>query len=300
MKKNERNPLVLLFLSALLNSSSAADLDQYARSRQNDLRISVYATAGDVQNYLASPEGLREAISLLRAHGVTRLFLEFYRGGVIPDSAVLAEARDHFLAHDIDVAGGIATVPGRGFGVRQQGRLTWFNWEASETRDSLSVVMRYGAALFDTLIVDDFLCTADTSRLSVRAKGERSWSEYRRDLLSRFARDHLIAPARQVDPEIEIIIKYPQWYDRFHLFGYDVARQSGQFDAVWVGTETRGAHTPRYGFVQPYEAYVNYSWIRSVSDKVAGAWFDHGDCDGLDFIDQAYPVSYTHLTLPTN
>jgi hypothetical protein len=86
-----------------------------------------------------------------------------------------------------------------------------------------------------------------------------------------------------------MIIKYPQWYDRFHLFGYDVARESPLFDALWVGTETRGARTQRFGFTQPYEGFVNYRWISSVAGRLpGGAWFDHGDCDGPDFVEQAW------------
>ena len=48
-------------------------------------------------------------------------------------------------------------------------------------------------------------------------------------------------------------------------------------------------YTQRYGFVQPYEGFVNYSWIKDiVGSKIGAAWFDHGDCDADDFIEQAY------------
>ncbi len=61
------------------------------------------------------------------------------------------------------------------------------------------------------------------------------------------------------------------------------------FDGVWVGTETRGQYTQRFGFVQPYEGFINYRWISTLAgDKIGGAWFDHGDCTDLDFIEQAY------------
>ncbi|MCK5207895.1 MAG: hypothetical protein KAQ79_07740, partial [Cyclobacteriaceae bacterium] len=121
------------------------------------------------------------------------------------------------------------------------------------------------------------------------AKGERSWSEYRRQLLTGLATSVFIEPARSVNPDINMIIKYPQWYDRFHMFGYDVETGPKLFDQVWVGTETRGQYTQRFGFVQPYEGFVNYSWISTLAgNKIGGAWFDHGDCDQLDFIEQAY------------
>jgi hypothetical protein len=105
----------------------------------------------------------------------------------------------------------------------------------------------------------------------------------------RLAREVFIGPAKRVNPGITMTVKYPQWYDRFQMFGYDVPRQSAQFDQTWVGTETRGANTQRFGFTQPYEGFVNYRYIKSIAgDKVATAWFDHGDCDANDFLDQAY------------
>jgi hypothetical protein len=99
------------------------------------------------------------------------------------------------------------------------------------------------APIFDSFIVDDFLCTADTSLESKATKGERSWSQYRRDLLAELQSSLFIDPLRKVNPDIDMIIKYPQWYDRFHLFGYDVVRETELYDQVWVGTETRNMNT---------------------------------------------------------
>jgi len=132
---------------------------------------------------------------------------------------------------------------------------------------------------------DDFLCSADTSEISNKARGEKSWSQYRMDLLTDLSGNLFIKTARDEKPNITIIIKYPQWYDRFHKFGYDVVREPKLYDKVWVGTETRGPATQRMGFVQQYEGFVNLRWLNSCSEgKVHGAWFDHIDCDEYDFI----------------
>ena len=75
----------------------------------------------------------------------------------------------------------------------------------------------------------------------------------------------------------------------FSLFGYDVASEPALYDSVWVGTESRGQYTQRYGYVQPYLGFINYRWLASLShSKIGGAWFDHGDCTDEDFIEQAY------------
>jgi len=91
------------------------------------------------------------------------------------------------------------------------------------------------------------------------------------------------------NPKISVILKYPQWYDRFHIYGYDVVREPKMFDKIWIGTETRGPETQYMGFVKQYEGFVNFKWLSSIAPaKTGGAWFDHIDCDEFDFIDQAY------------
>ena len=294
MKNNRITILVLLLISLLSsactkNTNEIDDMFTYAKSRSNDLQLGVYVTAHAVKNLLSNDIGRREAISIFRANGITKVYIEVYRSGLVVDQSLLEKVRDTFLKHEIEVVGGIATVPGKDFGVKQEGKLGWFNWQNPKTQNDLKEVVKMAAKVFDEFIVDDFLCTADTSDESKIAKGERSWSEYRRDLLTKLSSEIFIEPAKEVNPDIKMIIKYPQWYDRFHLFGYELGREPELFDKVYVGTETRGQYTQRFGFVQPYEGFVNYSWIKDiVGNKIGGAWFDHGDCDANNFIEQAY------------
>lgn len=252
------------------------------------LRWSAYLTTGSVQRLAHEADAARDAPEILRGLNITKVYLEFFRGAEVKSADIIA-VRDALRAEGFLVSGGIATVPGPDGGVRQEGGLDWLNWQDSKTREDIAAIMRRAAPLFDEIIVDDFFCTGDEGPLSVEAKGERTWSEYRRALMVKTAKDTIIAPARSTNPDIQLIIKYPQWYDRFHEFGYDVAAKSELFDRIWVGTETRGANTQRYGFVQPYEGFVNFRWLASIGkQKTGGAWFDHGDCDADDFIEQAY------------
>jgi hypothetical protein len=261
----------------------------FAKAHVDDLRISVYCTAHTIEQLFSTEPGRREAVSLMRANGITKVYLEVYRSGLVVNTALLSEVIRYFETAGFEVVGGIATVPGGDFGMPQEGKLGWFNWQNPKTQHDLKQVMLDVSPLFDTFIVDDFLCTGDTSLESKSAKGAQSWSVYRRNLLTELATSIFIEPAKSVNPDIHMIIKYPQWYDRFHMFGYDVESGPKLFDEVWVGTETRGQYTQRFGFVQPYEGFVNYRWLASLSGgKIGGAWFDHGDCDELDFIEQAY------------
>jgi len=265
------------------------DLYNYAQAHKNDLRFGTYITVGAVKAHLNDIDGRREALSVIKSLGITKVFIETYRSGTVADEELLVDVRDFFKKNGIDVVGGIATVPGKDFGVRQEGQLGWFNYQHPETQKNLEKVTRLTARVFDEVIIDDFLCSADTSELSNKARGKKSWAQYRMDLLTDLSENLFIKTARDENPDVTIIIKYPQWYDRFHMFGYDVVREPKLYDKVWVGTETRGPITQRMGFVQPYEGFVNFRWLNSCSNgKVAGAWFDHIDCNEYDFINQTY------------
>jgi len=282
-------PIYFSILSCNPITEPSEDVFSLALSRKNDLKLSIYFTAQAVDQLLSNEAGRREAISLLKANGITTVYIEVYRSGMVVPNELLKSVTTFFKTNGFEVVGGIATVPGGKFGKAQEGRLGWFNWENKKTRDDLEHLMDSIAPIFDAFIVDDFLCTADTSVESKTAKKDLSWTQYRQNLLVDFSEKHLIGPAKKANPDIRMIIKYPQWYDRYHLFGYDVARQPEQYDEVAIGTETRNQYTKRFGFVQPYEGFVNYRWMSSLSgSKMRAAWFDHIECSEQDFIDQAY------------
>ncbi|MBK7979129.1 MAG: hypothetical protein IPK06_03775 [Ignavibacteriae bacterium] len=284
--------IVMLFSSLVFcqtKTDKIEDQFEFAKSRIKDLRLSSYITAHAVRDLLNNETGRREALSVLRCNGITKVYIEVYRSGLAVDKKLLSEVKNYFVKNNFEVVGGIATVPGDTFGVKQEGKLGWFNWQNEKTQTDLKNVVKISAEIFDEFIVDDFLCTGDTSAESKSAKGIRTWSQYRRELLTKISEEIFVKPAKEVNPKIKMIVKFPQWYDRFHLFGYDLSTKPKIYDEVWVGTETRGQYTQRYGFVQPYEGFINYSWIKDiVKDKIGGAWFDHGDCDKNDFIEQAY------------
>jgi len=284
-----RTLLVVGLLVVAPSVAAGQGLLEAARQRADDLRFGSYATSRQVEQ-LATDADYRAAVwATIERMGITKVYLEVYRGGHTVPPGQLVQVRDWLRERDIAVVGGIATVPGGEVGVRQEGPLGWFNWQNAKTQRDLRRIIRDSAPVFDTFIVDDFLCTGDVSDESRQAKGERSWGAYRRDLLTELAQSVFVGPAKEANPDITMIVKYPQWHDRFHLFGYDTATFPRIFDRVWVGTETRGRHTQRFGFVQPYEGFVNYRWLAGIAGgKIGGAWFDHGDCAEHDFLDQAY------------
>lgn len=288
-------PAILLLLALLAPSSFAANTPPSA------LVLEVYATSGQVNQSFATEESRKAALEKFRALGITKVYLEVVRGGEHARPEILLAARDFFRANGVEAAAGVATLPGPDYGVGSNGTQYAMNYEAPETREALRGTMEFCAREFDEIIVDDFLMTDDESEVSVKARGDRSWSEYRLDLLTEIARDVLIAPAKAVNPNVSITLKFPQWYDRFHVYGYNPETAIELFDRIWVGAETRDPETLRFGYTQPTEGFVNFSWLRSIGgEKVQGAWFDHIECDENVFIMQAFQsilAGASHITL---
>src|SRR5690606_13340658 len=120
--------------------------------------------------------GRREAVSVLRCNGISKVYVEVYRPELVVATDLLESTVSFLKKNGFEVVGGIATLPGGDVGVAQQGPLTWFNWQNPKTQTDLKKIVEDAAPLFDTFILDDFFCTADTSQESKTAKGDRSWS----------------------------------------------------------------------------------------------------------------------------
>lgn len=253
------------------------------------VRFEAYVTAHQVEQLLASDESRNEALARFQDLGISKVFLETVRSGFKPSAETLTAARDFFRGRGLEVSGAVATTNGNDFGVASNQPGIWLNYQSEKTQADMAEHFRWIAGLFDELMIDDFFATDDESEISAEARGDRSWSEYRLELMMEFAARHVIAPAREANPDVQLILKFPQWYDRFHKFGYDAALAHTLFDRIWVGTETRNPETQRFGFTMPTMGYINYSWLAGLSgDKIGGGWYDFGDCTPETYLMQGY------------
>ncbi len=248
-------------------------------------RFSTLFTAQDIGAYLGSEESLEQAIQWCRDTGVTKVFLETFRGNQTANRDQLIRARDRFRAEGFIVHGCITPT--------QMGKLsTGWNiiscYTNEATRAQSREVFKYAAELFDVIMIDDFLftdCECDECRA---AKGDRSWDDYRLELMARASKEDMIDVAKAANPRAELIIKYPEWYDRFHQRGYGVVRQTDIFDWTWIGTETRDPDSERWGKKPQYGAYWLSQWAKAVSgDKLGGGWFDPYGTSPATYVEQA-------------
>lgn len=261
---------------------------ELARENRDVLVLSNYITVDSVNNFLDTQEGRERTLKRLEQCGVTKIYLDLMRSGEWADEANTVANRDYFRTAGLEVAAGITTSPGQGFGVLNSDE-NGYCWTHPQSRADLRRVAEMAARHFDEVIVDDFFTFRCFCERCDRARGGRDWEEFHLARMTQLAQEDLIEPIHSLNPNCKVVIKYPQWYDKFHEFGYDIANEVRLFDAVFAGTESRNPRTERYGYVEPFEGFFNYSWIRSIAkEKMIGGWYDYGDITPDVFREQGY------------
>ncbi len=286
------------FLGMIPAAAVAAqdDLWQLAKRRSNVHRFSTLFTAQDVRDRLSTEQGLAAAVDWCRKTAVTRVFVEEYRDRYRAERRLLENARDRFRREGIEVSGCITTTQ---MGKRSTGWNIMSCFTDRRTQENVKSVFEYAASLFDEIMIDDFWftdcacpeCDRARSAKQVDIGGQKfdvrgdTWDDYRGELLYQLSRLYVLGAARQVNPKVKIIIKYPQWYDHFHERGYDVARETQIFDRIWVGTETRDRE---HKGAMPYEAYFIMRWLGGIGgEKCGGGWYDPYDTHEATYLEQA-------------
>jgi hypothetical protein len=309
MKTNRRSVFHFLSVSFLCRALLAPvaaqpyappqDLWQFANDRAQAHRFSTLFCAQDVREYLSGEDGLRNAIEWCKQTGVTKVYIEAFRDGYRAERKALENAKKRFRSEGFVVSGCVTTTR---VGKPSTGAKYFSCYTDPATQTNLQAVFEYAAGLFDEIMIDDFWCTDCVCPECDRARrartvtiGERSfpvsgdsWEDYRCELMTQLSRERLLAPAKRVNPNARLIIKYPQWYDGFHDRGYEVARETADFDRIWVGTETRDYHDPHWGGTVQYEAYFIMRWLGGIGGpKCGGGWFDPFGTTERTYVEQA-------------
>jgi len=132
------------------------------------------------------------------------------------------------------------------------------------------------------VILDDFFFTSCKCDRCIKAKGQKSWTEFRLALMEEAARNLVVGPAKAVNPNVKVTVKYPNWYDHFQNLGFNLEAEPKIFDDLYTGTETRDAVYSNQ-HLQPYHGYSIVRYFDNLKPgHNRGGWVDTGGMKTLD------------------
>ncbi len=259
-----------LFLLGLFIPAST-----HAAGNYRNFAVSIYARVYEVRqmgdlNWL---EPRWNEIS--RQLKVDKIYLETHRDMVVAEKDTVTKVKKFFEDRGVRVAGGITVT------VNEMNRFQTFCYSNPEHRKKLKEVVEYTAGLFDEIILDDFFFTNCKCELCIRAKGTKSWTRFRLDLLDEAARELVLKPAKAVNPKVKMVIKYPNWYEHFQGLGFNLETEPKLFDGIYTGTETRDRSGNQH--LQEYLGYSIFRYFENIKPGGnGGGWVDTGGSRYLD------------------
>ncbi len=263
---------LILVISILIGLSASTFAGNY-----KNFRVAVYIIVQDV-NRMSDQKWLDTTwTSFTKNLKVDKVYLETFRDMIYVNEKSLQNAIKFFKSKNVEVMGGITYNAGGG------NRMRWesFCYSDPAQREKIRQISELTAKYFDEFVLDDYYFTNCKCDLCIAAKGSRSWSEFRMQLLDDAAKDLIIGPAKAINPKVKIIVKYPNWYEHFQGLGFDLQRGPYTFDGVYTGTETRNPAGEQH--LQPYESFAIFQYFQNLRPGFnRGGWVDTGDMTYLE------------------
>jgi hypothetical protein len=269
---------------------------ELAQRHRDVHRFSTLFPAQSVRDKLSDDAGTDAAIDWCKRTGITKVYIETFRNGYQAEDATLRRAKERLTQAGFDVSGCVTPTT---FGKRSSGpkdhRVCYTDLP---TQRRAREIFAFAASIFDEVMIDDFWstdCECPECDAARRAKtvtvGDRtlqapgdSWGEYRRMLMRQVSRACVLEP----NPKTRFILKYPNWYDDYHVRGYDVIGQTADFPMIWVGNETRDIDNPMHPGIPQYAGYFIQRWLGGIAgEKCGGGWYDPHHTSPPVYIEQA-------------
>lgn len=259
-----KNTLRTLLLCGLAFAAARSQAGQYT-----NFMVSIYTPVSVVQR-LADPQVLSNQWNLISSQvKVDKVYIEVERDRNLATDETLERIKKFFQDRGVQVAGGMTLSDGS-----IGGQFRSFCYTDPEHREFIKKTVELAARHFDEVIQDDFFFVTTKLDSDIAAKGNRSWTQFRLDLLREAAENLLIKPAKAVNPNVKMVVKYPNWYEHFQGLGFDLELEPNMFDGIYTGTETRDPEITDQN-LQPYESYLIMRYFENIAPgRNGGGWVD--------------------------
>ncbi len=240
----------------------------------NNFDVSVYIVVNTTRQLAQNPSYMETAWKRITDQvKVDKVYIESQRDRTMATDEELEIVKKFFLDHGVKVAGGTTMSNGSYPG---GGQFKSFCYTDPNDRAFIKKSIELAARHFDEVIQDDFFFVTTKFDSDIAAKGNRSWTQFRLDLMDEAAENLLIKPAKAVNPNIKMVIKFPNWYEHFAGLGFDLEKEPRIFDGIYTGTETRDPESTDQN-LQSYESYLIMRYFENIAPgRNGGGWVDTG------------------------
>ena len=267
----------LLEKLALLAALAGLDFHASAQNHYQSFTVSTYIIQGTVQSLMSGRSDPAETWSNLTRHlKVDKVYIEVMRNHTLVDEAGLEKLKKFFQDQGVQVCGGLA------YSISEANGYQGFDYEDPENRDFARKAVELAARHFDEILLDDYYFFDRKTDLDIKAKGNRTWTQYRLETMCEVTKNLIVNPAKAVNPKCKVIIKMANWYDQYAGMGNDTEQVPLIADGMFSGTESR----LWFGQEQHLQPYQSYDIMRFMDNLHPGVekcgWVDQGGANPID------------------
>ena len=239
--------------------------------------VSTYVMQSTVNDLMAGRLDAADSLAFIqpRLH-LDEIYLEVMRNRTLVDEAGLDKLKKVYQDQGLTVCGGLA------YSVSESNGYQGFDYADPKDRAFVQQAAEMAARHFDEILLDDYFFFDRKTDYDIKAKGDRTWSQFRLDTMRDAAENLVIKPAHAVNPKCKVIIKFANWYDQYHGMGNDTEKVPYLADGMYCGTESR-TWVGQEQRMLPYQSYDILRFMDNLKPGVAkGGWVDLGGSNPID------------------
>jgi hypothetical protein len=262
-------PLALFAAVPAMLGADAPGASAPLQGHYKNFDVAIYIPAYVVKTFSEPGRLENEWNRISKQLKVDKVYIETHRDRDVVDEGLIETVKTFFTDRGVRIAGGITFTDKPTNYIYSS-----FCYTDPEDRAFVKRVAELTARHFDEIILDDFTFVTTKRESDIAAKGSRSWTDFRLELMDEVARNLIVGPAKAVNPKVKVTIKYPNWYEHFQAMGFDLDQGPKIYDGIYTGTETRDPNGTAQ-FLQPYESYEIIRYFENIAPgRNGGGWVD--------------------------
>jgi hypothetical protein len=248
-----------------------------AQGNYKSFTISTYVIAGTVQSLMnGNLDPAQSWSNMTRNLKVDKIYIEVMRNRTLVNEDGLEKLKNFYQDHGVRVCGGLA------YSVSEANGYQGFDYADPADREFVRQAAEMAARHFDEILLDDYYFFDRKTDFDIKAKGSRSWTQFRLDTMREVTENLIVKPAKAVNPKCKVIVKMANWYDQYAGMGNDTEKVPLIADGIFAGTESR----LWFGQEQHLQPYLSYDIMRFMDNLKPGVnkggWVDQGGANPID------------------